>query len=305
MTGSNWKSVTPKNCSTLSITLAPILFSLGVHLTLCAIVFMPTSFFSATRPETYSVQLINLSDPQLENEPVVTPPPLPEIQEKVPAVTQPVVSTTPILSTRNIPQTPTEIKILRPRKFKKDLRKNQRPIDQSMVLAALERLKQLETQEKANRELTKANEAVAKANDEALQALRESILIRQPLATPQVTSSEQNMGNTTGAAASGGQSGQQANSTLNQYIATIGHHIGTYWRLPEGQHWDNRLNAIVHVKIKDDGIVISSKIAVSSKSKQFDKFVLETIQKASPLPAIPATLDNKPLKLHFYPQGLQ
>jgi TonB family protein len=280
----------------------PLLFTIGIHLSITIIIFLPTSFFHINpTPEIYSVELVDLSEPQSEPEPVreITPRPI----SKPKPVTEPAISTKPVLSTRNIPRTPTEIKILRPRKIKKDLRKDQPPIDQTMVFAALQRLKKQEQEQRAKKELEQANEAVEKANQEVLQAVRDSILARQPVA-----SSEINTSTDSGSAAHGNnslQSGQQAHSILTQYIATIGHHIGQYWRLPEGQKWDTTLNATVIVKIKPDGIVTSADLYKSSRSKQFDKFVIETIEKASPLPPIPAELEYRPLKLHFYPAGLQ
>ncbi len=279
----------------------PLLFSVGIHLGIALIVFMPTSFFHrAETPEIYSVNLIDLSELWPEPEPMQPPPAKPVIKQE--QAKEPVVSTKPILSTRNIPQPPTEIKILRPRKVKIDLRKDQPPIDQTMVFAALERMRQQE-QLQAHEELARAEEKVKKANSEALQALRTSILTRQAdLADSNPLSVSANQNNSTGG---GQQAGQRANSVLTQYIATMGQHIGEYWRLPEGQKWDNSLSTIVIVKIKTDGIVISAKIDAPSKSRQFDRFVIETIDKASPLPPVPAELPNIPLKLHFYPQGLQ
>lgn len=260
---------------------------------------MPTSFFHLSKaPEIYSVELIDLSEPLLEPQP--TQPHVPQAIAKPQATDKPAVSTTPILSTRNIPQTPTKIKILRPRKTKVDLRKNQPPIDQTMVFAALERMqKQEEFQAKA--ELVKAQQEVDEANADALQALRTSILSRQ---SPPLTSQD-SANHDLNATGNRQQQGLRANTVRSQYIATMGQHIGNYWRLPKGQKWDNRLNTTVIVKIKADGIVLSTKIATSSKSKQFDRFVVETIIKASPLPPIPSELPNVPLKLHFFPKGLQ
>lgn len=279
----------------------PLLFSVGIHLGIALIVFMPTSFFHRSEtPEIYSVELVDLSEPWPEPKPMQPPPVKPLVKQEQPK--EPVVSTKPILSTRNIPQAPTEIKILRARKVKIDLRKDQPPIDQTMIFAALERMRQQE-QMQAHEELERAEEKVKKANDEALQALRTSILSRQADPTdsnslPVTTSQNSSTGRRQ-------QAGQRANSIMTQYIATMGQHIGEYWRLPEGQKWDNSLSTTVIVKIKADGIVLSAKIDAPSKSRQFDRFVIETIDKASPLPPVPAELPNIPLKLHFYPQGLQ
>lgn len=284
----------------------PLLFSLGVHLFILVILFFPTSLFQWTRtPEIYSVQLVDLSEPL--QEPETQKPPSPPPMVKPAPVAEPAVSTQPVLSTRNIPQAPAEIKILRPRAVKKDVRKDQPPIDQTMVVAALQRMQNQEKAQQAQRELELANEAAEQANEEMLQALRHSILARpsQGITTSQVSSGS--TPRTGGANATGVQTGQAADTVLAQYIATVNNHIGQHWRLPEGQKWDDSLRATVIVKIREDGIVTSSKFEQQSTSRQFDKFVAETIEKASPLPPVPKEIGNKDyaLRLHFYPKGLQ
>lgn len=283
----------------------PLLFSLGVHVFITGIIFFPTSFFQRNRtPEIYSVELIDLSEPMQEPETPVQSPPPPKVQPT--PVVEPAVSTQPVLSTRTIPQVPTEIKIIRPRAVKKDLRKDRPPIDQSMVLAALQRLQSQEKEQQAQVELDRANEAVEQAKEEMLQTLRNSILTR-----PSQTTSKQVVASRStpdlNATGSTPQTGQVANTVLLQYIATVNNHIGQHWRLPEGQKWDESLRATVIVKIRADGIVTSAKFEQQSTSRQFDKFVDETIEKASPLPPVPSEIANKDyaLRLHFYPKGLQ
>ncbi|MDA3970625.1 MAG: TonB family protein [Desulfobulbaceae bacterium] len=283
----------------------PLLFSLGVHLFILGILFFPTSLFHLPQhaPEIYSVALIDLSEPL--QEPETQNPPSPPPMVKPPTVAEPAVSTQPVLSTRNIPQAPTEIKFLRPRAVKKDVRKDQPPIDQTMVMASLQRMQNQEKAQQAQRELDQANEAAEQANEEVLQALRHSILARpsQGINTSQISGGSTSR--TGDANATGSQTGQAADTASKQYKATVNHHIGQYWYLPEGQKWDSTLKATVIVRLKPDGIVTSTEIEVSSKSKQFDKIVIETVERASPLPPIPAELENISLKLHFSPEGLQ
>ncbi len=283
----------------------PLLFSVGVHLCITLIIFFPTSFFHLKRtPEIYSVELIDLSEPLSDpvmEQPSITPP----LVQPQPLV-EPAVSTKPVLSTRNIPQTPTEIKILRPRAVKKDLRRDKPVIDQTMVLAALQRVQNKEKAQQAQEELDRANEAVVEANADMLAALRQSILTR-PSQGPASPSEASQSSSANTSMQSGASAVQLANSALIQYKATVNNHIAQHWRLPEGQKWDETLQATIIVKIKKDGIVTSSRFEQHSKSRQFDKFVSETIDKASPLPQIPEELGNKTysLRLHFYPKGLQ
>ncbi len=282
----------------------PLLFSITVHLFITGIIFFPTSLFHRTRtPEIYSVELVDLSEPVQEPETQVQHSPPPVV--KPTPVVETAVSTQPVLSTRNIPQAPTEIKIIRPRAIKKDLRKDRPPIDQTMVMAALQRLQSQEVAQQAQQELDQAKEAAEQANEEMLQALRNSILARPTPGGSQPVASRSTAD--LNATSSTPQAGQVANTVLLQYIATVNNHIGQHWRLPEGQKWDSTLKATVIVKIRKDGIVTSSRFEEPSTSRQFDKFVAETIDKASPLPPVPEEITNKDyaLRLHFYPKGLQ
>ncbi len=279
----------------------PLLFSVGVHLFITLIIFMPTSFFHLNQPpEIYSVELIDLTEPQFKPEPPA--PPVPIAKPKPPTDSQ--ISTKPILSTRTIPQTPTEIKILRPRKVKINHHKDKPPIDQTMVFAALQRMQKQEQKQLAQEKLDQANEAVEQANQEVLDALRESILARTPH-NLQTTVNAVTSSNTKPSSGGSSQGGQRANTILRQYKATIGQHIHQQWHLPEGQNWNSKLVTTIIVNIKPDGIVTASRIHKASKSQQFDRFVIETIEKASPFPPFPKEVTYKPLMLHFYPAGIQ
>jgi protein TonB len=275
----------------------PLLFSVALHLAILGIALLPSSlfYFSRTTPEIYSVALIDLTE---------VPPPVVEKQQQEPRKQEPVTpieparSLQPVLSTRTIPEAPQEIKLLRPRALKKDVRLP--PMDPSMVLAALNRIQQQE-QAQASKE-------------EALEAIRQSILTRETAAqagaadqtngpdTPRSTASP----GTTGSPGYGGPpgSGQAANTALKKYKALVAQHIGRFWSLPEGQVWPKDLRATVLVKVRADGVVTATDLEKPSQNGHFDRFVMQTIEQASPLPPFPEEIPKLPLRLNFYPEGM-
>ena len=99
--------------------------------------------------------------------------------------------------------------------------------------------------------------------------------------------------------------GIAATTALRKYKAMVAVHIGRFWSLPEGQTWAKDLYASVIVKVRADGIVTSAELEEHSSNGQFDKYVMQTIEQASPLPPFPEEVQNAPLRLHFYPEGMR
>ncbi len=274
----------------------PFLFSVGIHLAILVIALLPSSLFHLSRsvPEVYKVDLFDLDElPAPSPQDFKQSPP-----EEVAALTEQTRTLEPVLSTRTIPTAPTEIKLLRPRALKKDVRLP--PMDPTMVLAALNRIEQ---QEKAVEE-----------KEKALEAIRKSILTRETAKSsasqddgtariPETPSSPDSRPNVGYAGPPG--SGQSANTALKKYKALVAQHIGKFWSLPEGQVWDKDLRARVIIKVRADGIVTSTELETPSDSGQFDKFVMQTIDQASPLPPFPTEIPRLPLRINFYPGGME
>ncbi len=278
----------------------PFLFSAGIHLAILLIALMPSNLFFShrTMPVVYSVDLFDLDE---------LPTPAPEdFQEAAPQEKETMApaaqtrSLQPVLSTRTIPKAPSEIRLLRPRtlKNKKDVRLP--PMDPNMVLAALNRIQQ---QEKA-----------IEAKEKAFAAIRKSIMARET-ATSQDPQDEdwdsgQEISSTPGTQKNVGYGGppgggQAANTATKKFVALTKQHIIKSWILPEGQIWHKDLYATVLVKVRPDGIVTSAELEERSENDQFDKFVMQTIEQASPLPPVPEEIANHPLRLHFYPEGMR
>jgi colicin import membrane protein len=71
-----------------------------------------------------------------------------------------------------------------------------------------------------------------------------------------------------------------------QYFGQLDIHIKNYWSLPE--FMQNRdLKTQVRIQFDENGFITSKVITRSSGNAEYDNFVLDSIQRASPLPAPP------------------
>ena len=91
------------------------------------------------------------------------------------------------------------------------------------------------------------------------------------------------------------------------YLASISSRIQQFWALPEFEKWDPSLMATIVITINQDGRIISQSFQEHSKNKLFDQYVEKTLQRAAPLPPIPAALKKSQFEigLFFKPTGLQ
>ncbi|MCB0413523.1 MAG: TonB C-terminal domain-containing protein [Bdellovibrionales bacterium] len=78
---------------------------------------------------------------------------------------------------------------------------------------------------------------------------------------------------------------------LTDYYQKVKEHVQQYWALPQ---WLSELNLKAQAKVLVDerGYVISRGMFASSGNKTFDDFVINTIDKASPLPPPPNRLSG-------------
>lgn len=279
----------------------PLLFSLGLHLTFIIALLLPTDLFTLQHrlPEIYTVNLIDLPQPTLEPQPTKTASTPPPSLPKTKASPQ-VISSTPLLSSRVMPTLPSEIKIIRPRASKKIMRHKR---DSRSILAAYARIK---AQEAVTKELASAQAQAETEKQKALEMMAQAILTRQgpsPPSTPPLTTTDPTASSNTGQPGAG----VTTNNALRIYKAAVNQQISSQWILPEGQQWQPTLQAVVIVKINKDGIVLSQDFVKRSGNTQFDKFVSQALEKASPLPRLPTELADKDyaLRLTFFPRGLQ
>ena len=281
---------------------APLLFSLALHLGLFLCLLIPSDFFHWQHrlPDVYTVDLIEIEPPAEQPQEVEEkPPPPPPIAKPKEETTS--LSTTPLLSSRVMPAPPEQIRILRPRASKKVMRHKR---DSTPVLDAYARIR---AKEKMEQELAEAQARAEQEKQKALELMAQAILARKAptRATTQAgttTTTDPSPDTSTPSGA-----GISSSNALRIYKAAVSQQIASQWVLPEGQQWPPSLKAVVVVKINRDGIILSQKFATRSGNGQFDKFVRQAMEKASPLPRLPAELaeDNYALRLTFFPRGLQ
>lgn len=78
------------------------------------------------------------------------------------------------------------------------------------------------------------------------------------------------------------------NPVENQYFMNLKRHINLYWNLPK-ELAEANFKARIYVTIDTAGEVLNWRVVESSGSADFDARVLETIQRASPLPVPPTS----------------
>ncbi|MFP3983450.1 MAG: energy transducer TonB, partial [Desulfurivibrionaceae bacterium] len=79
------------------------------------------------------------------------------------------------------------------------------------------------------------------------------------------------------------------------------------WILPEVTDWQKDLEAVLSITISREGRVIRSEFERRSSNIYFDRFVEKTLEKSSPLPPFPDTLEKEQIEigLIFHPEGLK
>ena len=75
------------------------------------------------------------------------------------------------------------------------------------------------------------------------------------------------------------------------YLNQLDQHIRNHWKLPE---WLTRtdLKARVLILIDKNGVILSQTFTLQSGNEFFDRNILKTLKKATPLPPPPASLVN-------------
>ena len=147
------------------------------------------------------------------------------------------------------------------KKDKKKLRKKQQE-------QAMEKIKELKNIEQ------KQNQAIDK-----LEAMESIEKIKRELEQPKYTGEAVSKGNA--------QEGEVVTDfQMLQYFTSIRAHINMYWNLPQVLA-DKNFRAEIYTVINNGGQVLKREIIKSSGNEDFDARVLETIDRAAPLPKPP------------------
>jgi len=75
------------------------------------------------------------------------------------------------------------------------------------------------------------------------------------------------------------------------YFKTVKEYVRAYWKVPLWSNFEG-LNALVLVKIANDGSIIELGVSQSSGNAKFDDLALSSVKNAAPFPAPPATVRN-------------
>lgn len=107
--------------------------------------------------------------------------------------------------------------------------------------------------------------------------------------------------------AKGPSGSKQVNSIAEQiFLAGIYDRVRQFWILPEMRQWDPSLETRVVVTVRANGFIEEPVVEKKSGDPFYDQFVIKTLQKAAPLPAIPKILkkDSYEVGLVFKPGNL-
>ena len=125
-------------------------------------------------------------------------------------------------------------------------------------------------------------EEIEQKQDQAIEKLEvmESInKIKQELESPKYVGAKLSKGNA--------QDGEVVTDfQMLQYFTSVRAHINMYWSLPQ-ELADKNLRAKIYTEINNEGTVLKGRIMQSSGNEDFDARVLNTIERASPLPKPP------------------
>lgn len=275
----------------------PLNLAIGFHLVIALSVLVLPDLFKprAKFEDIYTVDLVNISEPVIEQsappapvpEPVAQPEP--QVSEKAVAIADPVQQPVPQVKEVN----PVSLKPSK-RKIKKKVKDPQ--IDRQKEL---ERLKRQRLAEAVRAEQIAAEQARIAAEEAERQrkiAQAELNQIRNQVRT---------------APAPRPSGGQRSANTLNviesQYALAVKGKLMQVWALPEFKQFDDSLKAKYVIKISQNGTVVDQFFEQRSTDPTFDQFVKRAVIDASPFPPFPPAIKDSSLEfeLRFSPSDIQ
>lgn len=275
----------------------PLNLAIGFHLVIALSVLVLPDLFKprAKFEDIYTVNLVNISEPVIEQsappapapEPVAQPEP--QVSEKAVAIADPVQQPVPQVKEVN----PVSLKPSK-RKIKKKVKDPQ--IDRQKEL---ERLKRQRLAEAVRAEQIAAEQARIAAEEAERQrkiAQAELNQIRNQVRTAPTPRPS---------------GGQRSANTLNviesQYALAVKGKLMQEWALPEFKQFDDSLKAKYVIKISQNGTVVDQFFEQRSTDPTFDQFVKRAVIDASPFPPFPPAIKDSSLEfeLRFSPSDIQ
>lgn len=275
----------------------PLNLAIGFHLVIALSVLVLPDLFKprAKFEDIYTVDLVNISEPVIEQsappapapEPVAQPEP--QVSEKAVAIADPVQQPVP------------QVKEVDPVSLKPSKRKIKKKVKDPQIdrQKELERLKRQRLAEAVRAEQIAAEQARIAAEEAERQrkiAQAELNQIRNQVRT---------------APAPRPSGGQRSANTLNviesQYALAVKGKLMQVWALPEFKQFDDSLKAKYVIKISQNGTVVDQFFEQRSTDPTFDQFVKRAVIDASPFPPFPPAIkdSNLEFELRFSPSDIQ
>jgi colicin import membrane protein len=274
-------------------------------------------------PEVYTVDLVSVTEPNLQSAPPPAanpakppPPPKPVVKiqklKSVPArktapIAPPVAEEAVVETAKPVSLKPLKRKKKNNNAVKQHARQQQEKKQEQLkkkrlAEAAAEKQRQRTLEAERQQHLQEARRQQALAAAEAKAAAAEAVnALKHSLQANAAASSAAANENR-----SSRQSGKQSSVLESQYYASIFAHLHQYWALPDIKTWDPDITATVVIVISKSGQILSQSFEKRSGDRVFDQFVSKTIADANPLPPIPGALKKQQYKLglRFKPGGI-
>ena len=267
----------------------PFALAVGVHMLVFLVAFFSPYLFHQRRkiPEVYTVNLYTVQDigaARLTAPPQAKVTAAPPEVKKVEAKAPPKVEPTPPAPPAAAPP--------------KAISTQPLPVKSKADLERLKKLKEaINSQQKAKEAEKTAQERAREAVDAIKKSIQAQGAAKAPATgAPQAAVGTAQTGSATGAAT--GPSGSvMVDEILRRYLLAVNSQVQQHWKLPESQTWKNNLEAIIVIKVRQDGKVIDTFFEHRSESLTFNQYVERAIKEASPLPPFPAGFHQKDLEI--------
>ena len=290
----------------------PFNISIGLHVIVLLLAMLAPSIFDrpSRLPEIYTVNLFTaaeVTEPEAPaaKAPAAKTPAKPVIREIEPEAKKPAVSIQPS-KPETAPAVETAIAkpiSLQPLKEKVKVGKTreEEELEKAKLSQVVQRLKTSAAQKEAR-------EAADEAAKDAVSKLADALKTTPAASTGSSAKAAAGTDSTTKSAGIAGPRGTgiEPDFYMKQYLSAVYQKIHDHWVLPDLQNWDNSLEAVLVITIRNDGVVTDNFFERKSANIYFNQFVLKAVKDASPLPPFPDQLKESTFEigLRFKPGEL-
>ena len=284
-------------------------FAIGLHILVTALALIVPFFFDGKPqlPEIYTVNLFTATEVAVQQPAAKAParktapkPPVKKIEPVEPKVSTASKSVAEEKLVAPIEKVDIKPISLRPvkKKIKIGKTKEETVKEKAKLSKAFERIQARAEEKEAKKEASRAAiEAVSKLADS--------------LKTTSTTNGASKAQSATTTKARPGIVGRQTPGIepdlyMKQYYSAVYQRIHDHWVLPDLQNWDNSLEAILVISIRQDGVITNNFFEKKSSSIYFNQEVLKAVRESSPLPPFPDQLkqETREIGLRFKPGEL-